>query len=240
MPGHVRERLARCSRASAVRCPRRRARPARGRPAGLACRRRPRRRRGATAARRAGTARGRRAPRAGRSPRRTGSEFGPAERDRARCRRPSPRRDLRDRRRRRARIHGANVSFMRDDHLVGVRPRARRSARPSSTWYGFVRSSVRSLNEPGSPSAALTTTVVGSTRATGPRRRSATCARSGTRRRRGRAARRRAPSRSSAPAARRVRLPARARHPGRGRPRTRQPDSGRGRDAPQLQILRAL
>ena len=34
---------------------------------------------------------------------------------------------------------------------------------PSSTWYGLARRIARSLNEPGSPSAAFTTTADGNT-----------------------------------------------------------------------------
>ena len=62
---------------------------------------------------------------------------------------------------------------------------------PSITRYGSARRIARSLNEPGSPSAALTTTVVGDVGGASWRRRCATCGRPGTRRRHDRADRER-------------------------------------------------
>ena len=55
---------------------------------------------------------------------------------------------------------GLERALQGDDDVTGVHRVAAISA-PSSTRYGLRRSSVRSLNEPGSPSAPLTTTIGG-------------------------------------------------------------------------------
>ena len=58
-------------------------------------------------------------------------------------------------------ISVVNVRFIATTILLAPTANAAISA-PSSTRYGSRRRIMRSLNEPGSPSAAFTTTVVGS------------------------------------------------------------------------------
>src|SRR5207248_11754646 len=65
--------------------------------------------------------------------------------------------------RRRRSASAVNVSLMATITVSALSANAAMSA-PSSTRYGSARMIARSLNDPGSPSAPFTTTVVGSTR----------------------------------------------------------------------------
>ena len=111
-----------------------------------------------TAARRRGRDGGHRPPPAGRSPRRE-VLVGPAHDIDGDVRGDAGRHHLGDRRAQPLDL-GRERSLDRHDHARAVIAYAATSA-PSSTRYGLRRIFPRSLNVPGSPSAALTTTVTG-------------------------------------------------------------------------------
>ena len=120
--------------------------------------RRPRRRRAGTAATMRGNGSGRRASRAARSPRRRGTRRGPRTPSSADAAEPTGGPDLVDRGAQARDLAGERTLQRRRRRCPASTAWAPMSA-PSSTWYGLPRMIVRSLNVPGSPSAAFTTTV---------------------------------------------------------------------------------